>query len=74
MKKNYALIVITFLCVILSSYGQVSDLIISEYAEGTSNNKYVEIYNGTGASVDLSDYELWRASNPRPPSQRYVCL
>jgi len=63
MKKNYALIVITFLCGILFSHGQVSDLIISEYAEGSSNNKYVEIYNGTGASVDLSDYELWRVTN-----------
>ena len=64
MKKNYALIVITFLCGILSSYGQVSDLIISEYADGTTaNSKYVEIYNGTGATVDLSDYEIWRISN-----------
>lgn len=33
------------------------DLIISEYVEGSSNNKYVEIYNGTGANIaDLSDY------------------
>lgn len=33
------------------------DLFISEYVEGTSNNKYVEIYNGTGAAIaDLSDY------------------
>ena len=35
-----------------------TDLIISEYLEGTSNNKYVEIYNGTGRTVELSDYEL----------------
>ncbi len=35
-----------------------TDLIISEYIEGSSNNKYVEIYNGTGRTVDLSDYEL----------------
>jgi hypothetical protein len=35
-----------------------SDLFISEYVEGSSNNKYIEIYNGTGATVDLSDYEL----------------
>ena len=63
MKRNYALIVITFLCAILSSYGQVSDLIISEYFEGSSSNKYIEIYNGTGSAVDLSDYELWRVAN-----------
>lgn len=35
-----------------------SDLFISEYVEGSSNNKYIEIYNGTGASIDLSDYDL----------------
>ncbi|MEM6348002.1 MAG: lamin tail domain-containing protein, partial [Bacteroidota bacterium] len=36
----------------------IADLFISEYVEGSSNNKYIEIYNGTGADVDLSDYEL----------------
>ncbi|MDZ4120897.1 MAG: endonuclease, partial [Candidatus Cloacimonadaceae bacterium] len=35
-----------------------SDLFISEYVEGSSNNKYLEIFNGTGASVDLSDYRI----------------
>src|SRR5690606_32080719 len=29
-----------------------SDLFFSEYVEGSGNNKYVEIYNGTGTSVD----------------------
>nr|WP_161965103.1 ExeM/NucH family extracellular endonuclease [Ornithinimicrobium cerasi] len=33
-----------------------SDLIISEYVEGSSFNKAVELYNGTGAPVDLSAY------------------
>lgn len=42
---------------------QSTDLFISEYAEGSSNNKYLEIYNGTGVTVDLSNYELWRISN-----------
>lgn len=35
-----------------------SDLFFSEYIEGSSNNKYLEIYNGTGATVDLSDYRI----------------
>jgi predicted extracellular nuclease len=30
------------------------ELLISEYIEGTSNNKAIEIYNGTGAAVDLA--------------------
>jgi hypothetical protein len=31
-----------------------TELFFSEYIEGTSNNKALEIYNGTSASVDLS--------------------
>jgi hypothetical protein len=31
-----------------------SDLFISEYVEGSSNNKAVEIYNGTGSTIDLA--------------------
>ncbi len=31
-----------------------TDLFFSEYIEGTSNNKALEIYNGTGAAVNLA--------------------
>ncbi|MCA1061410.1 cell wall-binding repeat-containing protein [Rossellomorea aquimaris] len=34
------------------------DLIISEYIEGTSYNKALELYNGTGETIDLSKYSL----------------
>jgi predicted extracellular nuclease len=40
-----------------------TDLFFSEYIEGTSNNKALEIYNGTGASVDLGSYVLRQYSN-----------
>ncbi len=30
-----------------------TDLYFSEYIEGSSNNKAIEIYNGTGAAIDL---------------------
>ena len=40
-----------------------SDLIISEYVEGSSYNKAIEIYNGTGADVDLSAYTLQKQTN-----------
>lgn len=33
--------------------GSATDLFISEYIEGSSNNKALELYNGTGASIDL---------------------
>ena len=39
------------------------DLFFSEYIEGSSNNKALEIYNPTDAAVDLSGYEIWRISN-----------
>ena len=35
-------------------FAQPTELFISEYIEGTSNNKAIEIYNGTGAPVDLA--------------------
>jgi hypothetical protein len=64
MKKIRQLVFMAFLSLItLSMFGQASDLFFSEYAEGSSNNKYVEIYNGTGASVDLSNYNAHRISN-----------
>ena len=31
-----------------------TELFFSEYVEGSSNNKALEIYNGTGAAVDLA--------------------
>lgn len=40
-----------------------SDLIISEYVEGSSNNKALEIYNGTASEVDLSAYSLMKQTN-----------
>ncbi|MFJ7408919.1 MULTISPECIES: endonuclease [unclassified Lysinibacillus] len=38
--------------------GPAADLIISEYIEGSSNNKAIELYNGTGSTIDLSQYKL----------------
>jgi len=35
-----------------------SELIISEYVEGTGSNQYVEVYNPSSASINLSNYSL----------------
>lgn len=35
-----------------------TDLLFSEYVEGSASNRYIEIYNGTGNSVNLSNYRL----------------
>lgn len=39
------------------------DLFISEYLEGTSNNKAIEIYNGTGVALDLAPYTVKLGGN-----------
>jgi len=47
-----------------SSFAQdCSDLFISEYVEGWSNNKALEIYNPTDQAIDLSQYFVARYNN-----------
>ncbi len=51
-----------------SSFNQVIpntpiDLFFSEYVEGSSNNKYIEIYNGTENTINLNDYQIQLFSN-----------
>ena len=43
--------------------GDVPAVFFSEYAEGSSNNKYLEIYNNTGADYDLSAISISSCSN-----------
>lgn len=45
------------------AWAQTTELFFSEYAEGSGNNKYIEIYNGTGADVDLTPYVIKKATN-----------
>ncbi|MFK5959150.1 MAG: endonuclease [Lutibacter sp.] len=40
-----------------------NDLFISEYVEGSSNNKAIEIANFTGSSIDLSIYSIARQTS-----------
>lgn len=42
---------------------QAGDLMISGYYEGASNDKAIELYNGTGKEVDLSKYQLKKQTN-----------
>lgn len=39
---------------VAASAAAPTDLFFSEYVEGSSNNKALEVYNGTGAPVDLA--------------------
>ena len=46
-----------------SSTSLVTDLYFSEYLEGSSNNKALEIANNTGNSVSLSSYVIKKQTN-----------
>ena len=39
------------------------EIFISEYAEGSSYNKYIEIFNATGETVNLNDYAFPTVGN-----------
>ena len=46
-----------------SGTGTATDLLFSEYIEGSSNNKALEIANNTGSSVSLSAYTIKKQTN-----------
>ena len=56
---------ILFTPAILISLGfsQTSGIFFSEYCEGSSYNKYLEIYNGTESDLDLSGFAFPNVSN-----------
>ena len=61
MKKF--LLLATSLLTAYSISAQCDEIFISEYVEGWSNNKAIELVNPTGADINLSQYELRRYSN-----------
>jgi len=61
MKKF--VLFITSVISLTASAQNCSELFISEYVEGWSNNKALEIYNPTGNPIDLSGYFVARYSN-----------
>ncbi|HEY1038100.1 MAG TPA: lamin tail domain-containing protein [Bacteroidia bacterium] len=59
LQKYLIVLAIIIIGVCKSAKGQTTDLLISEYGEGSSgNSKYVELYNGTGASINLANYRI----------------
>lgn len=67
MKK--ALLAVFALGLAASAHAQISgctELFISEYVEGSSHSKALEIYNPTSAAVNLTNYRLVRYSNGSP--------
>jgi predicted extracellular nuclease len=57
MRRRLVLAVLVLACALAGAPGALaapSDLFFSEYIEGSSNNKALEMYNGTGAPIDLA--------------------
>ncbi|MBL0329824.1 MAG: T9SS type A sorting domain-containing protein [Bacteroidetes bacterium] len=65
MKNKYFLIS-ALLTTSFASYGQTCNLFFSEYLEGSSNNKAIEIYNPLPTAVNLADYKVYRYNNGSP--------
>jgi hypothetical protein len=59
--KSILLSVLTVLSFTLNA--QCDELFFSEYVEGWSNNKALEIYNPTDQDIDLANYRIDRYSN-----------
>ena len=74
--KKYLLLIVVFLYTHFA-FSQ-TDLLISEYVEGWSNNKALEIFNPTSSAINLSGYRITRYSNgantPPAETQWYAAL
>lgn len=62
MKKLYSITCALFFFS-ASAFSQCNELFISEYVEGSGNDKAIEIYNPTANSIDLAGYSIRRYSN-----------
>jgi len=63
MKKLLLIITTIFITTFGYSQNPCETIFISEYVEGWSNNKALELYNPTNENIDLSDYRIDRYSN-----------
>lgn len=64
MNSTLKLITLFALAVLIVPIGMSAQgVFFSEYIEGSSNNKAIEIYNGTDATIDLSNYKVVQGNN-----------
>ncbi|WP_442792635.1 ExeM/NucH family extracellular endonuclease [Pseudoalteromonas sp. T1lg75] len=57
MKNTFTPVALAVASAFVSLSAQ-ADMVISEYVEGSSNNKAIELYNPTDSEIDLSQYQL----------------
>jgi len=63
MNRIFYATLFSFFIVQFSMAQDCGSIFISEYVEGWSNNKALEIYNPTSAAVNMSNYQLHRWNN-----------
>tara|TARA_X000000368_G_scaffold402364_1_gene376208 strand:- start:902 stop:1840 length:939 start_codon:yes stop_codon:yes gene_type:complete len=63
MKQILLSMTVLFAMSVNAQITNCTELFISEYVEGSYNNKALEIYNPTTSSIDLSEYIVIRYSN-----------
>lgn len=63
MKHFFTLCSIFFATAFSFAQTPCSDLFFSEYVEGSSQNKALEVYNPTNKTIDLKNYVIKRYSN-----------
>ncbi len=63
MKKAILTLFIAFASASLFAQIPCSKLFISEYIEGTNNNKAIEIYNPTQQTINLTGYKIYVSYN-----------
>jgi hypothetical protein len=64
MKPILKVISFTIFLLFVSIFNsKAQGVFFSEYIEGSSNNKAIEIYNGTAATIDLSNYRIAQGNN-----------
>jgi len=81
-KRHNQLVALVLVMALLSALmpaqfsvsASTSELFFSEYIEGSSYNKAVEIYNGTGGEIDLSAYTVELYSNGASSPSQSVSL
>lgn len=64
-SKRFAILGLASLCSLTVADQALAETFISEYVEGSSNNKAIEIINTGAQDVDLGQCELLRYSNGR---------
>lgn len=71
MRRTSLLLALALLC--MPAFAQ-SGVFISEYIEGSSNNKAIEIFNGTGAPLNISNYQIRMYFNGNPAATLTITL